>query len=93
LLGITGTVTGGAANIYSTGAIEFDGPSSVNVSFSSNPYNGTPSTGGLLLGDATKFTGTVAGMLTNPGAGIVLGNIPFADDPVVSFTHDAPVDC
>jgi hypothetical protein len=85
LLDITGTVTGGAANIYSTGAIEFDGPSSVNVSFSSNPYNGAPSTGALLLGDATKFTGTVAGMSTNPGAGIVLGNIPFADGPVVSF--------
>jgi hypothetical protein len=40
--------------------------------------------GVLFLDDATQFTGTVAGLSSNPGAAIVLTNVPFADGPVVS---------
>ena len=37
------------------------------------------------LFDASKFTGTVAGMSSAPDAAIDLENIPFADGPMVAF--------
>jgi len=70
---VTGAVTGGKADIEGAGEINIDGKSSVAVTFSPG------STGMLTLGDATKFTGTVAGMSTAPGAAIDLTNIFFAD--------------
>jgi len=78
-LSIAGNVTNGTANIGASGLLIFGGASSANVIF------GLISTGTLKLDDATKFTGTVAGMLGNPGAGIDLENIVFANSPVVSF--------
>ena len=80
---IDGSVTGGKATIDDTSFIEFGGPSSAKVIFSAG------STGGLVLGDATKFTGTVAGMSADPGAGIDLENIPFAHITAADVTYSA----
>jgi len=78
-LGISGTVTGGTAHIAGASALVFGGPSSADVTFDLS------SAGILILDDATKFTGTVAGMLANPTASIDLENIPFADGSTVKF--------
>jgi len=75
---LQGAVTGGAAVINGSGAIDFEGPSSAAVNFA------TGSTGALVLGDAPQFTGSVAGMSGNSSVSIILENIPFADNPVVS---------
>ena len=81
-LTISGTVTKGAANIYSTGEIVFGGPSSASVTF------GPSSFGLLVLGDAKKFTDTVAGMSSSPNAAIDLENIAFDDGPVSVSRRD-----
>ena len=73
---IAGNQTGGTAGIGSGGQISFSGAASATVIFGGS--------GVLFLEDATQFTGTVAGMSSNPGALIVLTNIPFADGPIVS---------
>jgi hypothetical protein len=78
-LSVGGAVTGGKADIEGTGVVDFNGPSSAAVTFEAG------ATGGLLLGDAKQFTGTVAGMSAAPSAGIVLGNVAFADVPTVVF--------
>lgn len=78
-LEISGTVTKGAADIYSTGEMIFGGPSSASVTFEPASF------GLLVLDDAKKFTGTVAGMSASPTAAIDLENIAFDDSPTVSF--------
>jgi len=82
------TETGGTANIDAGGEIFFAGPASAKVTFDGN--------GVLILNDATKFTGSVAGLSSNLGAAIALDNIPFADGPIVNpsahmFTVTDPV--
>lgn len=76
---IIGAVTGGKMEIQDTGQMILAGPSSANVTFSGS------SPGLLELSDATKFTGTVAGMLANPGSGIELFNIAIDDNPAINF--------
>ena len=78
-LDISGTVTGGTAHVVGASQLDFGGPSSAKVTFDPS------SPGILILRDATKFTGTVAGMAANPSASIDLENIPFGDGPKVSF--------
>ena len=71
---VDGTVTGGTAQIFDTSSIAFDGPSSAKVTFEGAGMGIAI----LDLGDATKFTGTVAGM-SSPNEVIDLENIPFAN--------------
>jgi hypothetical protein len=73
---VAGNAMGGTAVIGAGGEIFFAGPASANVTFEGN--------GVLILNDAMNFTGTVFGLTGNPGAAIVLANIPFADGPIVS---------
>jgi hypothetical protein len=73
---VAGNAMGGTAVIGAGGEIFFAGPASTNVTFEGN--------GVLILDDAMNFTGTVFGLTGNPGAAIVLSNIPFADGPIVS---------
>ena len=78
LLEITGQVTRGTATIFGPGVINFHEASSTRVTFEPGGF------GILVLGEPQKFTGTVAGMATDSQAYIDLGNIQFADNPVVS---------
>jgi hypothetical protein len=80
-LAVIGEVTGGNAQIYGSGQLEFGGTSSANVTFE-------PGSNGVLilhLPAGESFTGTVAGMYLNPGTSINLSHIPYADNPEVSF--------
>jgi len=70
-LAVGGTVSGSAE--ITSGKLELLGASSVKVTFDAGAQ------GTLVLGDATKFTGTVAGMALAPSAAIDLGNILYAD--------------
>ena len=72
-------VTGGTAEITGASEIDFEAQSSAKVAFDPT------STGLLVLEDAQKFTGTVAGMSSAPGAAIDLENMLFADGPTVNF--------
>lgn len=73
---IAGNETGGAMVIAGGAEVFFAGAASANVMFIGN--------GALFLDDATQFTGSVAGLSSTPGAVMVLTNIPFADNPIVS---------
>ena len=79
VLALQDAVSGGTAQIQDSGVIAFEGATSTAVTFAAG-VSGT-----LDLFDPLKFTGTVAGMSSAPGALIDLENIPFADAPSVNF--------
>ncbi len=83
---VTGAETGaGSATIYGTSQIQYDGPSSENVTFA------TGATGELVLLDSAAFTGTITGF-TGTGAGpttsdkLDLGDINFSS-PLFSKSY------
>jgi hypothetical protein len=86
-LTVNGKVTGGNAQIYGSGTLEFGGASSTNVTFESG------SSGMIVLNlpAGQKFTGVVAGMDVNEGASISLSHIPYADNPMLSFDSSTGV--
>jgi hypothetical protein len=80
---VSGSVNGGSADIYQ-GSLTLGGPSSTNVSFLPD------ATGIFYLADATQFTGTVAGMQSDPSAAIDLENMPLVGS-VISFNDTTDV--